>query len=102
MRCFVLSEELWSTWVIDVCVEREALEHMSIVFVLSMKLLNTWKDNLEVLGISPESFYVDVENKLWNIESFAIVSLGVSYKYMLALVLREELCNCTKFVNPYF
>ena len=27
--CFVLSEELWSTWVINVCVERGALEHMS-------------------------------------------------------------------------
>ena len=38
MRCFVLSEELWSTCVIDVFVEREALEHMSIIFVLSMKL----------------------------------------------------------------
>ena len=30
MRCFVLSKEFWSTWVFDVCVEREALEHMSV------------------------------------------------------------------------
>ena len=28
MRCFMLSEELWSTWVFYVCVEQEALEHM--------------------------------------------------------------------------
>ena len=49
----MLSEELWSTWVFDVCVEREYLEDMSIyicvereamermsyeTFVLSMKL----------------------------------------------------------------
>ena len=91
MRCFVLSEELWSTWVIDVGVEREDLEHMSIIFVLSMKLWNTWKDKLEVLGIRPRAFHVDVEHKLWNIGSLAIVSLGVYYKYILALVLSKEL-----------
>ena len=68
---FVLSDKLWSTWVLDVCVEwealenmsiwclcwarssgaqvfdvfveREALEHMSILmFVLSEKLYSTW------------------------------------------------------------
>ena len=48
-------------------VEQEALEHMKI--------------KLEVLGI---------------IGSLAIVSLGVSYKYILALVLSKELWNCTK------
>ena len=59
-----------------ICVEREALEHISLeTFVLSMKV--------------------------WNIESLAIVSLGVSYKYILALVLNEELWNCTKVVTPY-
>ena len=43
-----------------------------------------------------------LSEELWNIESLAIVSLGVSYKYILALVLSEELWNCTKFVTPYF
>ena len=57
---------------------------------------------MEVLGISPGYFHVDVEHKLWSIKSLAIVSLGVSYKYILALVLIEELWNCTKFVTPYF
>ena len=85
------------------CVEQEALEHMSFeTFVLSVKLLNTWKDNFEVLGISPRAFHVDVQHKFWNIESLAIISLGVSYKYILALMLREEIWNCTKFVNPSF
>ena len=86
-----------------ICVEREALEHMSLeTFVFSMKLWNTRKDNLKVLGISPRDFHVDVEHKLWNVGSLAIVSLGVSYKYILALVLSEELWNCTKFVTPFF
>ena len=71
-------------------------------FVLSMKLWITWKDKLEVLGISPGAFHVDVDHKLWNIGSLAIVSLGVLYKYILALVLSEELWNSTKFVTPYF
>ena len=87
----------------NICVEREDLEHMSFeTFVLSMKLWNTWKDNLEVLGIIFGAFHVDVEHKLSNIGSLAIVSLGVSYKYILALVLRKELWNCTKFVTPCF
>ena len=34
---------------------------------------------------------IDVEHKLSNIGSFTIVSLGVSYKYILELVLSEEL-----------
>ena len=55
-----------------------------------------------MLGISRETFLVDVEHKLWNIGSLAIVSLGVSYKYILALVLSEEIWNYTKFVTPYF
>ena len=85
------------------CVEREDIEHMIFeTFVLRMKLWNTSKDKLEVLGISLGAFHVDVEIKLWNIGSFAIVSIGVSYKYILALVLSEELWNCTKFVTPYF
>ena len=75
-----------------ICVEWEDLEHMSFeTLMLSMKLLNTWKDNLEMLDISLGDFHVDVEHKLWNIRSLAIVSLGVSYKYNLALVLSEEL-----------
>ena len=61
-------------------------------FVLSMNLWSIWKrQELEVLGISPGAFQVDVEHKLSNIGSLAIVSLGVSYKYILALVLSEEL-----------
>ena len=67
-----------------------------------MKLWSTWKDKLEELGIIPEAFHVDVEHNIWNIGSLAIVSLGVSYKYILELVLSEELWNCTKFVTPYF
>ena len=51
--------------------------------------------DLEVLGIIPGGFLVDVENKLWSIGSLAIVSLGVSYKYILAQVLSKELWNCT-------
>ena len=70
---------------VNLCVEQQALEHMKI--------------QLEVLGIILGAFQVDVEHKLWNIISLAIVYLGVSYKYILALVLSEELWNCTKFVN---
>ena len=55
-----------------------------------------------MLGIRIGAFQVDIEHKLWKIGSLAIVSLGVSYKYILALVLSEELWNCTKFVTPYF
>ena len=46
---------------------------------------------LEVLGIIPGSFQVDVEHMIWNIRALAIVSLDVSYKYIQALVLSEEL-----------
>ena len=49
-----------------------------------------------MLGISPGAFHVDVEHKLWSIRSLVIVSLGVSYKYILALVLSEELWNYTE------
>ena len=55
-----------------------------------------------MLGISLGDFHVDVEHKLWNMGSLAIISLGVSYKYILALSLSEELWNYTKFVTPYF
>ena len=73
-------------------VEWEDIEHISYqTFVLSPKLWNTKNIKLEVLGISPGAFQVDVEHKLWNIGSLAIVSLGVSYKYILALVLSEKL-----------
>ena len=61
-----------------ICVEQETVEQMK-------------REYLEALGISPGAFQVDVENKLWSIRSLAIVSLGVSYKYILALVLSEEL-----------
>ena len=75
-----------------ICIKEEALEHMHFeTFVLSVKLWNTWKDKLEVLAISPRSFHVDVEHRLCNIRSLAIVSLDASYKYNIALVLSEEL-----------
>ena len=65
-----------------ICVEQEALEDMKIL--------------LEVLGISPRAFHFDDEHNVWSIRSLEIVSLRVSYKYILALVLSEELWNCTK------
>ena len=48
---------------------------------------------MDELGIGPGAFHVDVEYKLWSIGSFAIVSIVVSYKYILAFVLSEELWN---------
>ena len=77
-------------------VERGALEHMSTYICVEREALEHMKRELEVLGISPKSFHVDVGNKLWNMGSFAIVSLGVSYKCILSLVLSEELWNSTK------
>ena len=71
-----------------ICVEREALEHMSF--------------ETFVLGIIHGSFHVDVKHNIWNIGSLSIVSLGVSYKYILELVLSKELWNCSKFVTLYF
>ena len=55
-----------------ICVEHKALEYM--------------KYNFEMLGISYRSFHVGVEHKLWSIESLSILSLGVSYKYILAFI----------------
>ena len=46
---------------------------------------------MEMLGMSSGEFHVDVQHNLWSIGSLAIVSLGVSYKYILALVLNREL-----------
>ena len=43
MRCFVLSEELWSTWVFDVCVEQEALEHMNAYIYVEHEALKHMK-----------------------------------------------------------
>ena len=60
-----------------ICVEHKALEHMKI--------------QLEMLSIISEAFYVDVEHKLWSIGSLAIVSLGVSYKYVLAFSVERKL-----------
>ena len=66
-----------------------------------MKLGSIWKDKLEVLGISPGAFQVDVDLKLWNIRSLAIVSLGVLYKYFLALVLNKS-SGIALSVTPIF
>ena len=57
---------------------------------------------MDVLGISPGAFHVDVEHKFWSIGSLAIVSLGVSYKYILAFSVEWKLWNCTIFVTPYY
>ena len=85
-----------------VCVEIEALEHMSYEnLCVEHEALKHMKNKLKMLGIIPGAFQVDVEHKLWKIVYLAIVSLGVSYKYILALVLSEELWNCTKFVTPF-
>ena len=76
------------------CVERGAQEHMNYVnLCVEQQALKHMKRYLEVLGIIPGAFEVYVEHKLWNIRSLSIVSLGVSYKYILALVLSEELWN---------
>ena len=47
------------------CVEQETLEHMSTD--------------------------IGVEHNLWSIRSFSIVSLGVSYKYILAFSVEQGL-----------
>ena len=52
------------------------------------------------VGNKPWILQVDVEPKIWNIGSLAIVSLGVSYKYILSLALSEEIWNCTKLSLP--
>ena len=74
------------------CVERESLEHMK----LWKPLCWAWsskaheKIKLKVLGIIPGAFQVGAELKLRKIGSLVIVSLGVSYKYILALRLSKE------------
>ena len=55
-----------------------------------------------VLSISPRALQHDVEHKLWSIGSLAIVSLDVSYKYILAFRVEQKLWNCTMFVTPYY
>ena len=35
----MLSEELWRTWVFDVCVEQEALEHMNVYIFVKREAL---------------------------------------------------------------
>ena len=82
------------------CVEWEALEHMSTYICGEHKALEHMKILLEMLGISSGTFHVDFEHNLWSIRSLTIVSLGVSYKYILALVLSKNLWNCNKFVTP--
>ena len=84
MRWFVLSEELWIKWVINVVLSEKLSSTRVFLLVLSVKLSNTLKDKLEVLGIRPRAFHFDVEHKLSNIGSLAIVSLGVLYMYILA------------------
>ena len=74
---FVLIKNLWNTWV---------WKHLCWAWSYE----ENEKIELEVLGISPGAFQVDVEHKLWNIGSLAIVSLGVLYKYILALVLSAD------------
>ena len=99
------------------CVEQGALEHLIdcwimlrkklrstwvLTFLLSEKLQNIWKYNLELLGISSGVFHVGVEHKLRSIESLAIVFPGVSYKYILAFSVEREIWNCTMSVTPCY
>ena len=49
------------------------------IFVLSMKLWNTWKDNLEVLGIIFGAFHVDVKQE--DLEHMSIY-ICVDWEYM--------------------
>jgi len=67
-------------------VEQEALEHMSNYICVDHKALEHMKIYLEMLGIGSREFHVDVDLKLWSIGSLAIVSLGVSYNYILAFI----------------
>ena len=62
------------------CVEKEALEHMHTYI---------WVEREALEHMSLETFVLRM--KLWNIEYLVIVSLGVSYRYILELVLSEEL-----------
>ena len=49
MRSFLLREDLWRTWVFDVCVEREYLEHMSVyIFVQREAMEHMIYENLYV------------------------------------------------------
>ena len=58
---FCVEREALEHMSIYICVEREYLDHMSFeTFVLSMNLWITSKDKLEVLGISPGPFHIDV------------------------------------------
>ena len=73
------------------CVEQEDLEHLSTYLCVEKEDMEHMKRKLEVLGISPGAFHVVVANNIWSFGSLAIVSLGVSYKYILVLVLSEEI-----------
>ena len=84
------------------CVEREALEHTSTYICVENKALEHMKIKFELLGIIPRAFHVDVEHKLWRIIPLAIVSLDVSYKYILAFSVERKLWNCTMFVTPSY
>ena len=61
------------------------------MFYVEHKALEDMKIELEMLGIIFGAFDVDVEHKLWSTGSLAIVSLGVSYKYILAFSVEQEL-----------
>ena len=49
---FVLSEKLSSTWVIDVVLSEKLWSTWVFIFMLRVNLWNTWKHKLEVLSIS--------------------------------------------------
>ena len=86
MRCFVLSGKLCSAWVIDdLCWARSSGAHEYLPLCWARRY-RTHEKIIECVG----------HEKLWSIESLAIVSLGVSYKCILALALSEELWNCTE------
>ena len=72
-------------------VDAGSMKHINYeIFVLDISFGAHEIYELEVLGISLGAFQMDVEHKLLNIGSLAIVSLGVLYKYILALVLSKS------------
>ena len=96
MRCFVLSKELWNTWVIDeLCWARSSRAHEYLPLCWA-RSSGTHENIIGSVVHKPWSLPCYFQHKLWSIESLAIESLGVSYKYILTLVLGEELWNCTR------
>ena len=83
-------------------VEQEALEHMSTYLCVEQEALEHMRKKWMCWDKALELSMLMLENKLGSIASLAIVSLGVSYKYILAFSVERKLWNCTMFVTPYY